>query len=74
MWCAGGLGSEVTSSTIPNPFPNKPLFYVSAVQVFKNTAGNEQFIPFPQYNSVSYPFGELSAIIIKMEIVICNLF
>ena len=41
-------------STIINPFPNKPLFNVSAVQVFENTVGkgevarNEQFLLFPQ--------------------------
>ena len=57
-------------------FPNKPWFYMSAKQVFLNTAGkgeiarNKQFLLF---HSVFYPFGEHSTIFIKYEIV-CKLF
>ena len=54
-----------------------PGFYVSTVQIFENTVGkgeiahNEQFLLSP---SVFYPFEELSAILIKFEIVVCKLF
>ena len=50
-----------------------PGFYVSAVQVFENTVGkgeiarNEQFHLLPQ---CFLPVGELSAIFIKLEIVV----
>ena len=52
-------------------------FYVSAVQVFRKQCGKSRncsyraISPFP---SVFYRFGELSAIFIKFEIVVCKLF
>ena len=38
----------------------------------REIARQEQFLLFP--HSVFYPFGELSAILIKFEIVVCKLF
>ena len=55
-----------------------PGFYLSAVQVFKNTvrkgeiARNEQFLLFPQ--CFPYPLEEFSSFFIKFEIVVCRLF
>ena len=55
-----------------------PGFYASAVQSFENTVGkgeiarNEQFLFFPQ--CFFYPYGELSVLSIKSEIVVCKLF
>ena len=44
-----------------------PGVYVSAVQVFRKHCGK-------RINGVFYRFGELSAIFIKFEIVVCKLF
>ena len=56
----------------------RPEFYVSAVQVSsENNVGkgeidcNEQFLLFPEG---FYPFGEFSALFIKLKIVACELF
>ena len=63
--------------TETNPFPNKPLILHVCSKSFENTAGkgeiarNEQFLLFPR---VFYPYGKLSAIFIKLEIVVCKLF
>ena len=60
-----------------SPFPNNPWFLLVCSKVFENTvrkgeiAHNKQFLLFPQY---FYPLGELSAIFIKLEIVICQHF
>ena len=61
-----------------NPFPNKPWFLlVYNYKSFDNTVGkgeiarHEQFLIF---RSVFYPFGELSAVFIKFEIVVCKPF
>ena len=53
-------------------------FYVSAVQVFKKTLWEMEKLlvtsNFSFSNSIFYPFGELSVIFIKFEIVVCKLF
>ena len=60
-----------------NPFPNKPWFLRFCSTSLLKTWGkgeiarNEQFLLFPQ---CFYPFGKLSAIFIKFEIVVCKLF
>ena len=54
-----------------------PVFYVYAVDVFRKHCGkrrnasNEQFLLFPH---CFLPFGEVSAIFIKFENVVCKLF
>ena len=61
------------------PFPDKevapsqtsPGFYVSAVEVFKKTLWKKAISPFP---TVFYPFGNISAIFIKNEIVVYIVF
>ena len=55
-----------------------PGFYVSAVQVYKKTLWEKEKLlvtsNFSFSHSVFYPFGELSTIFIKFEIVVCKLF
>ena len=60
------------------PFPKQALVFTCLL--FKSLenavdkggiARNEQFLLFP--HSVFYPFGELSAIFIKLEIIFCRL-
>ena len=57
-----------------------PGFYLFAVQVFVNTvekgeiAPKEQFLLFPLDFLVFYPFRELSAVFVKVEIIIFKLF
>ena len=53
-----------------------PGFYVSAVQVLKKLWEKEKLLVtcnFSFSQSVFYLFGELSAIFIKLEIVVCKL-
>ena len=66
------FGKELTlSQTIPG-------FYVSSVKVFLKTQWEKEKLlmrsNFAFYHSVFYPFGDLSVIFIKFEIVICKLF
>ena len=60
-----------------NPFPDKPWFYVSAEQVFsKALLKKVKLIVISNFSfsqSVFCPFGELAAIFIKFEIVVCKL-
>ena len=58
-------------------FQTSPGLYVSAVQVFWKHWEKEKLIVTSNFSfshSVFYPFGELSTIFIKFEIVVCNLF
>ena len=59
-------------------FPNKPWFYVSAVQDFWKHCGKKEKLlvqsNFSFSQIVFYLFGELSANYIKFEIVVCKLF
>ena len=61
-----------------NPFPNKPWFLrVCSTSLLKTLWENEKLLVtsvFSFSHSVFYPFGELSAIFIKFEIVVCKLF
>ena len=59
-----------------NPFPNKPLFLrVCSTNLLKTMWEKEKFlVNFSFSHSVFYPFGELSVIFIKFEIVVCQLF
>ena len=54
-----------------NPFPNKPWFYVSVVQVFLKTLWEKEKLlvtsNFSFSHSVLYSFGELSAIFITQN-------
>ena len=69
--------------TLPNfnPFPNQSSFLrVCITSLLKTLRGggegeiarNEQFLLFS--STVFYPFGDLSAIFVKFEIVVCKLF
>ena len=61
-----------------NPFPNKPLFLrVCSTGLLKTLLEKEKLLVMSNFSfscSVFYPFGELSAIFIKLEIVVCKLF
>ena len=61
-----------------NPFPNNPLFLpVYSSSPFKTLWEKEKLLVTSNFsfsNSVFYPFGELSAIFIKLKIVVCKLF
>ena len=55
-----------------NPFPNKALVCMCLqFKSFENTVGKGEIACF---HSVFYLFVELSAILIKTEIVVCKLF
>ena len=60
-----------------NPFPNKPLFLrVCSTSLLKTLWEKEKLLvtsTFSFSHSVFYPFGQLSAIIIKLKIVVCKL-
>ena len=61
----------LTSSKKFNPFPNKPWFLrFRSTSLLKTQRGKGDIAR----NSVFFPFGELSAIFIKFEIVVCKLF
>ena len=61
-----------------NPFPNKPWFLrVWSARLLKTPWEKEKLLVtsnFSFFHSVFYPFGVLSAILIKFEIVVCKLF
>ena len=61
-----------------NPFPNKPWFLrVCSTSLLKTLREKEKLLVTSNFSfshSVFYPIGELSAIFIKVEIVICKLF
>ena len=60
-----------------NPFPNKPWFLrVCSESLLKTLWEKEKLLimsNFSFFHSVFYPFGELSAIFIKFEIIVCKL-
>ena len=66
------------SSSRYNPFKNKPLFLlVCSTSLLKTLREKEKLLVTSNFSfshSVFYPFGELSAIFIKFEIVVCKLF
>ena len=61
-----------------NPFPNKPWFLrVCNTSLLKTLWEKEKLLVTSNFTfscSVFYPFGELPAIFIKLEIVVCKLF
>ena len=61
-----------------NTFPNKPWFLrVSSLSLLKTLWEKEKLLVTSNFSfshSVFYPFGELSAIFMKFEIVVCKLF
>ena len=61
-----------------NPFQNKPVFLrVCGTSPLKTLWEKEKLLVTSNFsfsNSVFFPIGELSAIFIKFEIVICKLF
>ena len=54
-----------------NPFPHNNIFWRPSETSLLKTLVTSNF---SFSHSVSYPFGELSAIFIKFEIVVCKLF
>ena len=60
------------------PFPNKPwFFHVCSTNLLKTLWKMEKLLVTSNFSfshSVSYSFGELSAIFIKFEMVVCNHF
>ena len=61
-----------------NPFPNKPWFlHVFRIDLLKTLWEKEKLLVSSNFSfsrSVFYPFGELYALFIKFEIVVCILF
>ena len=61
-----------------NPFPNKPWFLrVCGKSLLKTLWEKEKLLVTSKFSfshSVFYPFGELSAIFIKFDVVVCRLF
>ena len=61
-----------------NPFPNKPWFLrVCSTSLLKTLREKEKLLVTSNFSfshSVFYPFRELSAIFIKIKIVVCKLF
>ena len=61
-----------------NPFPNKPWFLrVCSTSFLKTQWEKEKLLETSNFSfshSVFYRFGELSAIFMEFEIVVCNLF
>ena len=61
-----------------NPFPNKPWFLrVCSVSLRKTLREKEKLLVTSNFSfshSVFFPFRELSAILIKFKIVVCNFF
>ena len=61
-----------------NTFPNKPWFLrVCSTDLLKTVWEKEKLLVTSNFSfshSVFYSFGELSAILIKFEIVVCKLF
>ena len=59
-----------------NPFPHKPLFlHVCSTSLLKTVCENEKFLVTSNFSfshSVFYWFGNLSAIVIKFETVVCK--
>ena len=67
---------EITTQAVP--FPNKPWFLrVCSTSPLKTLWEKEKLLVKSNFSfsrSVFYPFGELSAIFLKFEIVVCKLF
>ena len=61
-----------------NPFPNKPWFLrIYNLSLLKTLQEKEKLLVTSNFSfshSVFYPFGKLSAILIKVKIVVCKLF
>ena len=61
-----------------NPFPNKPWFLrACSTNLLETLWEKEKLLEtsnFSFFHSVFYPFGKLSTIFIKFEIIVCNLF
>ena len=72
------LGVGKTESRVFNPFPNKPWsLHVCNSSLLKTLWEKEKLLVTSNFSfthSVFYPFGELSAISVKFEIVVCKHF
>ena len=70
--------TRITRGRSLNPFPNKPWFLrVCNKSLSKTLWEKEKLLAMSNFSfshSVFYPFGKLSGILIKFEIVVCKLF
>ena len=70
MWKSKGSSEKMFENKI-NPFPNKPWFlHVCSTSLLKTLWEKEKLLVTSNFsfsNSVFYPFGELSAILIKFK-------
>ena len=77
-WHIFSKSSKVTNNMCINPFRNKPWFLrVCNTTLLKTMWEKKKLLATSNFSfshSVFYPFGELSAIFIKFEIVVCKLF
>ena len=77
--CFNGVRLPVFTSVCSklNPFPNKPWFLrVSSTRLLKTLWEKEKLLVTSNFSfsrSVFYPFGELSTIFIRFEVVLCKL-
>ena len=69
---------ETDWTMVVNPFPNMPwCLFVCSMSLLKTLWEKEKLLVTSNFSfshSVFYPFGKLSAIFIKFEIVVCKLF
>ena len=79
--CMNGLDmfeQVIDSLVLFNSFPDKPLFLpVSNTSLVKTLREKKKLLITSNFSfslSVFHPFGELSSIFIKFEIVVCKLF
>ena len=72
------LSPTVFTEALLNPFPNKPWFLrVCSTCLLKTLWEKEKLLVTSNFSfthSAFYPFSELFAIFIKLEIVVCRLF
>ena len=72
------LWKKKLRESVFNPFPNKPwLLRVCSTRLLKTLWEKEKLLVSSNFSfshSVFYPFGEVSAVFIKFEIVVCKLF
>ena len=69
---------QIYPNSLFNPFPNKPWFlHVCSTSLLETLWKKEKLLVTSNFSisySVFYPFGGLSTIFIKIEIVVCKLF
>ena len=78
LWSNGLTNNKTLRKNPFNPFPNKPWFLrVCCISLLKTLRETEKLLVTNNFSfslSVYYPSGQLSAIFIKFEIVVCKPF